>query len=336
MVIHSRLGALNKNCAKHLLCTIFILLTKSAKRLKMYILVLRGETMLEFTVLYNPHSGGGKGLSIAKEIEHFMGKNNYSYVDITTIADFDVFFNSLACNTEVILTGGDGTLNSFINKIGKTEINNNIYFYASGSGNDFARDIGVKKRTKPIVINDYIKNLPTANIGGKDYKFINCIGSGMDGYCCGEVERLRALSKKRANYLYAAIKALTYAYKPCIAEVNVDGKDYKFENTWLVPTMNGRYFGGGFMAAPKQDRLNTEHNLSVVAMHSKNIFKIIIAFLLIMFGKHTIMKSMITVIKGHKITVKLDRKTTLQIDGETIPDISEYTITSAKEPVKAI
>jgi diacylglycerol kinase family enzyme len=291
--------------------------------------------MTEFVVLYNPHSGGGKGLAIAKEIEQLMGNNNYSYMDITAINDFGTFVNALSQNMNIILTGGDGTLNSFINKIGDTEIKNNIYFYASGSGNDFARDIGFKKRTKPIIINDYIKNLPSVNIEGKDYKFINCIGSGMDGYCCGEVERLRALSKKRGNYLYAAIKALLYAYKPCTAHVNVDGKDFTFKNTWLVPTMNGRYFGGGFMAAPKQDRLNQDHSLSVVAMYSRNFIKIIIAFILIMFGKHTIMKSMITVIEGHNISVKLDRKATLQIDGETIPDISEYTITSAKEKVNS-
>lgn len=290
--------------------------------------------MTEFTVLYNPNSGGGKGLSIAKEIEQLMGNNNYSYMDITAIDDFDSFMSALSPNMNIILTGGDGTLNSFINKIGQDEIKNNIYFYASGSGNDFARDINLKKRTRPIIINDYIKDLPVANIGGKEYKFINCVGSGMDGYCCGEVERLRALSKKRGNYLYVAIKALVYAYKPCTVDVTVDGKEFTFKNTWLVPTMNGRYFGGGFMAAPKQDRLNNEKTLSVVAMHSKNIIKIIIAFLLIMFGKHTIMKSMISVIEGHNISVKLDRKATLQIDGETIPDISEYTVMSAKEKMK--
>ena len=290
--------------------------------------------MTEFTVLYNPNSGGGKGLSIAKEIEQLMGNNNYSYMDITAIDDFSSFMSALSPNMNIILTGGDGTLNSFINKIGQGEIKNNIYFYASGSGNDFARDINFKKRTRPIIINDYIKDLPVANISGKEYKFINCVGSGMDGYCCGEVERLRALSKKRGNYLYAAIKALVYAYKPCTVDVTVDGKEFTFKNTWLVPTMNGRYFGGGFMAAPKQDRLNSEKSLSVVAMHSKNILKIIIAFLLILFGKHTIMKSMITVIEGHNISVKLDRKATLQIDGETIPDISEYTVMSAKEKMK--
>jgi len=187
--------------------------------------------LTEFTVLYNPHSGGGKGLNIAKEIEYFMGDNNYNYVDITAIPDFDEFFSSLSSDVNIILTGGDGTLNSFINKANVNEIKNSVYFYASGSGNDFARDIKFKKRTKPIIINNYIKNLPIAHIDGKDYKFINCVGSGMDGYCCGEVERLRALSKRRANYLYAAIKALLYAYKPCTANVTVDGKDYTFKNT---------------------------------------------------------------------------------------------------------
>ncbi len=291
--------------------------------------------MGKYTVLYNPRSGGGKGLNIAKEIEPLMEKtSSFSYVDITEYSQLDDFFSSLNADNEIILTGGDGTLNSFINKITNTTLTHKVYFYASGSGNDFARDVKYKKRTTPICINKYIENLPTAFINGKTYKFINCIGSGMDGYCCGEVERLRALSKRRANYLFAAIKALTYAYKPCTATVNVDGKEFTFKDTWLVPTMNGKYFGGGFMAAPKQNRLNTEQSLSVVAMHSKNIFKIILAFGLILIGKHTILKSMINVIEGHNISVKLDRKATLQIDGETIPDISEYTITSAKEKIK--
>lgn len=287
---------------------------------------------MEYAVLYNPHSGGGKGLQIAKEIEPLMGNHTYTYHDLTAIDSLNEFINTLPKETDIILTGGDGSLNSFINQ---TEANTdkNIYFYASGSGNDFARDINFKKRTKPIIINEYIKSLPTALINGKTYKFINCVGSGMDGYCCGEVERLRALSKRRGNYLYAAIKALLYAYKPCTAYVIADGKEYTFKNTWLVPAMNGRYFGGGFMAAPKQNRLNQESTISLVAMHSRNFFKIVIAFLLLMKGKHTIMKSMINVIEGHEFSVKLSRSATLQIDGETIPDVMKYTVSSAKKTV---
>ena len=283
---------------------------------------------MKYSILYNPHSCGENGLKIAREIENLMD-GFFTYHDLTKIYSLNDFIQGLPEDTSVILTGGDGSLNSFVNSI-DTDTKKEIYFYASGSGNDFARDIGFKKRTKPIVINDYIKNLPTAYINGKTYKFLNCVGSGMDGYCCGEVERLRALSKRRGNYLYAAIKALLYAYKPTTAYVTVDGKEYIFENTWLVPTMNGKFFGGGFMAAPNQDRKNPDGALSLVAMHSKNFFKIVTAFLLIMKGKHTIMKSMIHVIEGHEISVKLSRSATLQIDGETIPNVTEYTVSSAK------
>lgn len=292
--------------------------------------------MEEYIVLYNPNSGGGKGLLIAKEIEKLMGDCKITYTDMTALSNFKDYFETCKNITGVILTGGDGTLNSFINSVDCDNLKTPIYFYASGSGNDFARDIKLKKKTKPIVINNYLKNLPTANIKGKDYKFINCIGSGMDGYCCYEVERLRKLRKKRANYTLVAIKALLYAYKPGTIEVTVDGEKHTFKNAWLVPTMNGRYFGGGFMAAPKQDRQNTEHTVSLVAMASKNIFYIITAFLLLFKGKHTIMKKIITTFEGHEISVKLDRKAPLQIDGETILDVSEYTVSAKKNVTQTV
>ncbi len=284
---------------------------------------------MEYAIFYNPHSCGGNGLKIAKEIETLMGEHTYTYYNILSHTPLNSVISSLPETTNVIITGGDGTLNSFINQIDDVD-SRSFYFYASGSGNDFVRDIGCKKRSKPILINKYIKNLPTANINGKPYKFINCVGSGMDGYCCAEVERVRKISKRRGNYLVAAIKALLYAYKPCDAYVVADGKEYTFKHTWLVPVMNGRFFGGGFMAAPKQDRLNNDNTLSLVAMHSKNFFKIVTAFLLIMKGKHTILKSMIDVIEGHEFSVKLSKTAFLQIDGETIPNVTEYTVSSAK------
>ncbi len=283
---------------------------------------------MEYAIFYNPHSCGGKGLSIAKEIEKLMGDNTYTYYDILSEIPLNTQIEALPENTDVIITGGDGTLNSFVNKV-KDTFSRKFYFYASGNGNDFARDINYKPHTKPVLINDFIKNLPTATIKGKTYKFLNCVGAGMDGYCCGEVERVRK-ANKRGSYFLAAVKAIIYAYKPCTAYVKADGKEYVFKNTWLVPTMNGRYFGGGFMSAPNQDRLNSQNTVSIVAMHSKNFFKIVTAFLLMKKGKHTKCKSMIHTIEGHEFSVKLSKPATLQIDGETIYDVSEYTVFSAK------
>lgn len=283
---------------------------------------------MNYAIFYNPNSCGGKGLLIAKEIEKLLGENSYTYYDILSPEPLNTVIARLPANTDIIITGGDGTLNGFVNKI--DDFSRNYYFYASGSGNDFARDINFKKRTKPICINKYIKHLPTAVINGTVYKFLNCIGSGMDGYCCGEVERQRKISKWRGSYVIAAVKALLYAYRPCDVHFTADGKSYFYKNTWLIPTMNGRFFGGGFMVAPNQDRLNPESTLSLVAIHTKNIFKIIPAFFLIMKGKHLGLKSMVHVIKGHSFSIKLSKPATLEIDGETIRNVSEYSVYSAK------
>ena len=52
-----------------------------------------------------------------------------------------------------------------------------------------------------------------------------------------------------------------------------------------------------------------------------------------MKGTHVKMKSMIDVIKGHEISVKLSSPAPFQIDGETIEGIQEYTVHSAKAAV---
>ena len=72
--------------------------------------------MENYVILYNPNSGGGKGLNIAKEIEPLMGEHNFVYQDMTAINDYNEFLNQLPVGTDIILTGGDGTLNSFINR----------------------------------------------------------------------------------------------------------------------------------------------------------------------------------------------------------------------------
>ena len=289
---------------------------------------------MEYVILYNPRSCAGKGFETAKKIEALMPQDTFTYHDFTKISSLSDFLATLPSDSSLVLAGGDGSLNSFVNMLGDCTLENDLYFFPSGNGNDFARDIGIKKGAKPVLINQYIESLPTAHIKGKTHRFLNCVGSGMDGYCCGEVEAARNANKK-GSYMLAAIKALLYGYKSCTAHVVADGKEYTFENTWLVPAMNGKFFGGGFMAAPDQERLNPNGTISLVAMHSRNFFKIVVAFLLIMKGKHTKMKSMIHVIEGHEFSVKLDRSATLQIDGETIYDVSEYTISSAKKKATA-
>lgn len=69
-----------------------------------------------------------------------------------------------------------------------------------------------------------------------------------------------------------------FHFKPRHVSIEVDSQKYEFDNIWLAPTMNGRYYGGGMNIAPNQDRL--QDKLSVVVYMSKSKLKALMCSLL--------------------------------------------------------
>lgn len=166
---------------------------------------------------------------------------------------------------------------------------------------------------------DYMIKPVTVN--GKTYRFLNGIGYGIDGYCCEVGDKLRETTEGNINYTAIAIKGLLFHYKPTDATVTVDGVKHKFKRVWLAPTMNGKFYGGGMMPTPNQDR--TVGKLSVMVYHNLGKLKALMVFPSIFKGEHAKQKN-IAILEGREITVEFDRPTPLQIDGETILGISSY------------
>ena len=236
--------------------------------------------------------------------------------------DYAEFFAGLKEEDEVVLIGGDGTINYLINTVDCDNLKNNVYIYGNGTGNDFLFDIG-EKPGKEILLNPYLKNLPVATVKGKDYIFINNMSFGIDGYCCEEADRIKERKpNKKINYTAIAIKGLLYAFKPSHAWIEVDGREYEFDNVWLAPSMKGRYCGGGMMLAPGQDRFSGR--LTVIVYMSKSKIKSLSKFPLIFEGKHVELTDMVKVIEGNKVHVRFSKPCAVQIDGETILDVTEY------------
>ena len=78
----------------------------------------------------------------------------------STALDYAQFFGDLQPEDEVVMVGGDGTINYLINHVDTEHLNNNVYIYGSGTGNDFLNDIN-EKPSKEVLLNPYLKNLPT-------------------------------------------------------------------------------------------------------------------------------------------------------------------------------
>ena len=276
-------------------------------------------------LLYNPLSG--------KTNQSFEGAKAYAsratmpveLVDITKINIFRDFFETLESCDDVVVFGGDGSLNKVANALCDVTLANDIYYFPCGTGNDFARDVDQANAQEPFLINEYIQNLPTVTVNGKSARFINGIGFGIDGYCCEVGDRLKA-EGKQPDYTAIAIKGLLYAFKPVTATVVVDGKETKFKKTWIAPTMFGRFYGGGMMPTPEQKRNAEDRQVSLMVFHGSGKLKTLMIFPSLFEGKHVEKKKHVSILQGKRITVAFDRPTALQIDGETVLNVTEYTV----------
>lgn len=245
-------------------------------------------------------------------------------IDVTKI-DYKVFFNSINPNDVIYLVGGDGTINYLANAIDIEKFKNEIYLIPSGTGNDFFHDVTEGKEVDKVLLNPYLKDLPTVEVNGIKKKFINGIGFGIDGYCCEVGDKLKEKSTKKINYTSIAIKGLLFHFKPVRAKVIVDGNTYEHTKVWLTPTMKGRYYGGGMKIAPNQDR-NEKGKVSAVVYRAPNKFKALMVFPSIFKGEHIKKTKMVKVYEGHEITVVFNKPTALQIDGETVKNVLTYTV----------
>ena len=272
--------------------------------------------------LFNSLANNGVKPGFLGELE---GKEGISLKDVIGL-DYVPFFKGLDKDDEVVLVGGDGTINYLVNAIGDYKIENKLFLRAAGTGNDFLNDIKKDHEgEEEILLNPYIEHLPTVFVNGMEKKFINGIGYGIDGYCCEVADQIKEKEpNKKIDYTGIAIKGLLFHFKPVTATVIVDGKEETFTKVWLSPSMKGRFYGGGMMVAPAQDRMGDV--LSNVIYRASNKFQALIVFPKIFKGEHVKKVKMVRIATGKEITVKFDRPCALQIDGETVLGVSEYTV----------
>ena len=283
---------------------------------------------MKYLVLYNPLSKKGKGLSRAETIREFLKDEEVELQDITKV-DLKQCFRETPDDVKIVFTGGDGTLNRVINVMDEAGIRREILYFPAGTGNDFMNDLGKTADAGPFPVNEFVEGLPTVKVKDITCKFINGIGYGLDGYCCEESDRLKALGKEKS---YAAIAAggLLGKYKRTNATVTVDGVTKTYTKVYMVPTMFGRFFGGGIQIAPHQDRKNPEHTVTNVVVHGCARPHALLLFPGIIAGKGDKKPQYLEYTVCKDVKVVFDRPVALQIDGDTVLDVLEYEVHAAR------
>ena len=273
-------------------------------------------------ILFNPYANNSDISAALKGVRAYAAGPDTVEKDLTKV-DVRAELCSLGEQDRVLLCGGDGTIMRLANALDGVSFQVPVYFWKSGTGNDFLRDLGWQDDQKPVLLNPYITNLPRVEVKGKTYRYINGVGFGLDGTVTEVTDALKAQGVKKIDYTKESIKLLLFKFKCPSGTVTVDGVSKHYKKIWLASAMHGKYYGGGMRVAPEQERGSGA--LTCCVWHTTGRLVTLMHFPKIFEGKHVQYKKSVDVFRGKKITVEFDKPTALQIDGETISGVTSYT-----------
>ncbi|MHC9532833.1 diacylglycerol/lipid kinase family protein [Dellaglioa sp. BT-FLS60] len=233
-------------------------------------------------------------------------------------------------NTHIILViGGDGTLNECINGVKNADtFDIPIAYIPAGSGNDFARGVGIPK--SPLVALEQILKTTSPkllNLGvlqefsrhEKKY-FVNNVGIGFDAQIVSIANQ--SSSKKILNKLH--LGSLTYlsALLSTLSKqgsfpvtVHVNGQRKFYQNAFLLTTSNHPYFGGGVPILPMADP--AKNNLDLIIIEKSRTLKLLYLAILMFSGRHVTQKG-VHHFTSDKIKLTVNSLEYGQIDGEDL------------------
>lgn len=275
--------------------------------------------------LFNPKANSGHGEQTKEEALPLIKEKFGDEIEDRSVIDLDVekFLQELKKDDKVILFGGDGTLYHFANSVYGKKLPCSFYLYKAGTGNDFLRDVESEVKDNLLELNKYLENLPLVKVNDIEARYLNGIGYGIDGMACEVADKKIAEGAKKVDYAGISIGLVLHGYRPRTAKITIDGVTTEFKKVWIASAMNGRFYGGGMMACPDQDRLSD--HLSVLVWHGTNKLKTLLLFPKIFKGEHVKSTKHVAILTGKEITIEYDEPCALQIDGETVLNVKSFT-----------
>lgn len=309
------------------------------------------QKMYHFII--NPKSSTGKGIRHWWTIKDELDSKSIIYTaEFTKYEGHAIELTSKICQEyegvkNIVVLGGDGTLNEVINGIGNYD-DVILGYIPSGSSNDLARSLKISKNPLKSLSNvlkpskfmylDY-GEIVFKDIDSEPRKFGCSSGVGYDAAVCVEVQqsvlkkKLNAFGAGKLIYLALAIKQI-FTVNFVDATVTVDGvKKEKFNKVLLISNMIHQFEGGGLKMAPDADP--TDGKLNITLVHSLPRAVIMLLLPTIIFGKHIHFKGVET-FTCSSLDIKLDRKAAVHTDGETPAFSSHMTIRCIPKKIRMI
>lgn len=255
-------------------------------------------------LICNPMAGSGLAVLMAQRIEKYLHENNFTFSVFTD--NWPLKFEGF---TDIFISGGDGTLNYFINKY--PAINLPLAIFKGGTGNDFHWLLYADKTFEEQLQTVLTETPKPIDIGKCNERyFINGVGIGYEG----EVAKALTGKKKRpgkTSFLITVLKKI-FTYRSRNYEINSGEYNYSGKKL-LVDISNGKRAGGGFYIAPEARA--DDGLLDVIVADALNPFQRLLYLPVIEKGKH-LRLPFIHHFCTKKITVKSNLVLQFHLDGE--------------------
>lgn len=304
-----------------------------------------------YHIIINANSRSGKGIRIWTTVKNELDNRHIDYICyFTKHKDHAITLTTQICEQNhgiknIIVLGGDGTMNEVIN--GMTSFDDVILGYIpTGSSNDLARSLKLPK--DPIECLNHIL-LPThfdfLDIGvlsmndKVERKFCVSTGVGFDASICEETfqsplkKKLNKLGLGKLTYIIIALKQL---FKSKFMEgyiTNIDGTVIRYHNILLITSMIHKYEGGGMRISPKADP--RDGKLSICLVHGLSRLQVLFLLPTLLFGKHTNFKG-VESFDCNSLKIHLETPFYVHLDGECPGKYTDLKITCLPKRLRII
>ena len=246
-----------------------------------------------------------------EKIEHDLKRKKLEYKVLQTSKNKNArdLMNEIR-GDELIVIGGDGTINEVVNNYHGQE----FIYLAYGSGNDLARSIKFDKTVEISKLLDSKRFIEydVGVVNGKKF----C--SGFDiGFNADIIKRANGsrLKKYIGKYIYLLQGVIgIFMLKRYKAKISWDTGEIDTDSLYLLNVMIQPYEGGGIKFS--HTATGQDGKLHIIIMENMNIITFIYNYLCLLLKKHNKLKR-VKHLTTNLLTVTTDQKY-FQIDGELI------------------
>jgi YegS/Rv2252/BmrU family lipid kinase len=284
-------------------------------------------------VVLNPHAGSGRGKKDQDLLIHLLTKKGFYFK--LAVSEFPKHTIQLTIQAiekgyrNLIVAGGDGTLNEVVNGIFSQAICSpaeiTVGVIPVGTGNDWIKTFGVPNHYKEAIkilskgetiLQDIGRITFSENSQTKTCYFANMAGFGFDAMVAKKTNQMKDKGKKGISLYLQALGVSFFKYKTFRINVILDDQEIN-DLIFLASIGIGKFNGGGMMLAP--DAIPNNGLFQVTIIRKVGLFGVL-RNLSGLYSGTFVKDPRVSIHQARRVSISSEKNISGEADGEILGD----------------